>query len=311
VVERVPALRPVDRHERDRPTVLEVDHAAGLYRRPVRRTDGVRQAREVDVELRGKRVLVTGASRGIGRALAVALAGAGAKVAVVARDGAALAALADELGGSAHPADLLDPEQLGHLVHRVEDEAGPVDVLVNNAGLLEAATLWDTDAERLAAQVQLNLTAPLELCRQAIPRMLRRGGGHLVNVASLAALAATPGMTVYAATKAGLAHGASALRSELRGLPIGVTTVMVGGVPTDMLSHGGEYPPFDKAFARLRRTQLVPDTSAEELAAAVVKGVEQDRRTVYLPRRAAPFVAAVELPRKVVQLVLTGVPRRA
>jgi short-subunit dehydrogenase len=262
------------------------------------------------VELRGKRVLVTGASRGIGRALATRIAQAGATVALVARDGAALDALASELGGTAHPADLLDPEQLGRLVHRVEDEAGPVDVLVNNAGLLEAATLWATDAERLAAQVQLNLTAPLELCRQVIPRMLRRGGGHLVNVASLAALAATPGMTVYAATKAGIAHGTSALRSELRGLPIGVTTVMVGGVPTDMLSHGGEYPPFDKAFARLRRIQLVPDTSADDLAVAVVKGIEQGKRTVYLPRRAMPFVAAVEAPRKVIAVALAGVPRR-
>ena len=263
------------------------------------------------MELRGKRVLVTGASRGIGRELASALAGAGAKVALVARDGAALATLADELGGTAHPADLLDPEQLGHLVHRVEDEAGPVDVLVNNAGLLVSTTLWQTDADRLAAQVQLNLVAPLELYRQAIPRMLRRGGGHLVSVASLAALAATPGMTAYAATKAGLAHGTSALRSELRGLPIRVTTVMVGGVPTDMLSHGGEYPPFERSFRRLRRVQLVPDTPADVLAAAVVKGIEQDKRTVYLPRRAMPFVAAVEAPRKIVELVLTGVPRRA
>ncbi len=262
------------------------------------------------MELRGKRVLITGASRGIGRSLATRFAGAGATVALVARDGAALEALAAELGGTAHPADLLDPEQLGRLVHRVEDDTGAVDVLVNNAGLLEASTLWDTDAERLAAQVHLNLVAPLELCRQAIPRMLRRGGGHLVNMGSLAALAATPGMTAYAATKAGLAHGASALRDELKGLPIGVTTVLVGGVPTDMLSHGAGYPPFDRAFRRLRRVQLVPDTPADELAQAVVRGVEQDKRTVYLPRRALPFVAAVEAPRKIVRLVLTGVPRR-
>jgi short-subunit dehydrogenase len=263
------------------------------------------------VELRGKRVLITGASRGIGRSLATHVAAAGGKVAVVARDGAALEALAKELGGTAHPADLLDPEQLGRLVHRVEDDAGPIDVLVNNAGLHHGATLWDTPADRLAAQIQLNLVVPLELCRQAIPRMLRRGGGHLVNVASLAALAATPGMTAYAATKAGLAHGTSALRDELRGLPIGVTTVMVGGVPTDMLSEGEDYVPFHRAFRRLRRIQLVPDTSADDLAVAVVRGIEHDRRTVYLPRRAAAFVAAVEAPRKVVRLALAGVPRRA
>ena len=160
-------------------------------------------------------------------------------------------------------------------------------------------------------QIQLNLTTPLELCRQAVPRMLRRGGGHLVNVASLAALASVPGMTAYAATKAGLAHGTAALRDELKGLPIAVTTVMVGGVPTDMLATGESYEPFHKAFERLRRIQLVPDTAADDLAQAVVKGVERGTHTVYLPRRAAPFVGLVEAPRKIVHVALAGVRRRA
>jgi short-subunit dehydrogenase len=263
------------------------------------------------MELLGKRVLITGASRGIGRSLATAFAGAGATVALVARDGAALESLAAELGGTAHPADLLDPEQLRRLVHRVEDEAGAVDVIVNNAGSASEGPLWESTAEQVEAQLCLNLVAPLELCRQAIPRMLRRGGGHLVNVASLAAIAAVPGMTTYAASKAGLAQGTAALRDELKGLPIGVTTVLVGGVPTDMLATGESYAPFQKAFARLRRIQLVPDTPPDELARAAVRGVERSTRTVYLPRRAAPFVALVEAPRKLVHLALLGVPRRA
>jgi short-subunit dehydrogenase len=262
------------------------------------------------VELRGKRVLITGASRGIGRSLATAFARAGAQVALVARDGAALEAVAGPLGGTTHPADLLDPEQLGRLVHRVEDEAGPVDVLVNNAGIGSNGAHWDTSAEDVASQVHLNLAVPLELCRQAVPRMLRRGGGHLVNVASLAAIASVPGMTTYAATKAGIAHGSAALRDELRGLPIGVTTVLVGGVPTELLAHGEEYRPFARSFARLRRIQLVPDTDPDDLAAAVVHGVERGRSSVYLPRRAAPFVGAVEAPRKIVRLALLGIPRR-
>jgi uncharacterized protein len=270
----------------------------------------LRAAKGAGMELRGKRVLVTGASRGIGRSLATAFAAAGAGVALVARDGVAIKELADRLGGSAHPADLLDPEQLGHLIHRVEDEAGAVDVLVNNAGMAGEGTLWDSRDGEVDAQVRLNLVAPLELCRQAIPRMLRRGGGHLVNIASLAAIASVPGMTTYAATKAGVAHGTAALRDELKGLPIGVTTVMVGGVPTDLLASGEQYPPFHKAFERLRRVQLVPDTPADVLAAAVVQGVQRGRRTVYLPRRALPFVAAVEAPRRIVNLALTGVKRR-
>lgn len=263
------------------------------------------------MELRGKRVLITGASRGIGRSLTTAFADAGATVALVARDRAALEALAGPLGGTAHPADLLDPEQVGRLVHRVEDEAGPIDVLVNNAGLLHAGPLWELTAAQLADQLALNLTVPLELTRQAIPRMLRRGGGHVVNMASLAAIASVSGMTAYSATKAGLAQGTAALREELRGLPIGLTAVLVGGVPTDMLAHGSGYGPFERGFARLRRIHLVPDTDAADLAAAVVQGVERGRPTVYLPRRAAPFVAAVEAPRKLLRLALAGVPRRA
>jgi short-subunit dehydrogenase len=263
------------------------------------------------MDLTGKRVLITGASRGIGRSLAMAFADAGAHVALVARDGAALESLAAQVGGTAHPADLLDAEQRQRLIHRVEDEAGAVDVLVNNAGLAHEGPLWESTAEQVEAQIQLNLTAPLELCRQAVPRMLRRGGGHLVNVASLAALASVPGMTAYAATKAGLAHGSAALRDELKGLPIDVTTVMVGGVPTDMLATGESYGPFHEAFQRLRRIQLVPDTDADELAKAVVRGVQRSSRTVYLPRRAAPFVGLVEAPRKIVHVALAGVRRRA
>jgi short-subunit dehydrogenase len=262
------------------------------------------------MDLQGKRVLITGASRGIGRSIAQAMAGAGARVALVARDGAALESLAGELGGTAHPADLLDADERNGLIQRVEAEAGPIDVLVNNAGLHHGATLWDTSAESVAAQVGLNLLVPLELCRQAIPGMLQRGGGHLVNVASLAAVASTPGMTAYAATKAGLSHGGAALRDELKGLPIAVTTVMVGGVPTDMLEQGEDYPPFHNAFKRLRQVQLAPDTPADKLAAAVVRGVQRGTRTVYLPRRAAPFVGFVEAPRKIVRLALLGVARR-
>ena len=161
------------------------------------------------MELRGKRVLVTGASRGIGRSLATAFAEAGRRRWRWWRATAPPStSLATELGGTAHPADLLDPEQRNRLVHRVEDEAGPDRRAgeQRRAGPRRAAV---GEHRRAAStrQIQLNLTTPLELCRQAMPRMLRRGGGHLVNVASLAALASVPGMTTYAATKAGLAHG--------------------------------------------------------------------------------------------------------
>jgi uncharacterized protein len=264
------------------------------------------------MEVDGKRVLITGASRGIGLALAEAFAGAGATVALVARSEGPLRDVAERLKGTAHPTDLLDPEQVTTVVQRVEDEAGPVDVLVNNAGIGLATALWELPADDIEQTIRLNLTVPLELCRQAIPRMVRRRGGHIVNVASMAAIAAVPGMTAYAGTKAGLFHATSALRMELAGLPVGLTSVLVGPVPTDLLQAGeSTYPPMKRGFDRMRRLQLMPDTPADTLAAAVVKGVVKDRRTVYLPLRAAVFVAAVEGPRRFVDLALTGVPRRA
>ena len=86
---------------------------------------------------------------------------------------------------------------------------------------------------------------------------------------------------------------------------------MVGGVPTDMLEQGEGYAPFHQAFRRLRRIQLAPDTPADKLAAAIVQGVRRGTSTVYLPRRAAPFVGLAEAPRKIVKLALAGIPRRA
>jgi short-subunit dehydrogenase len=264
------------------------------------------------MQIGGKRVLITGASRGIGQALAEAFAGAGATVALAARSEEPLRELAAQLGGTAHPTDLLDPAQAATLVQRVEDEAGPVDVLVNNAGIGAPGALWELPADEIERTVRLNLTVPLELCRQAIPRMLRRGGGHIVNVASMAAIGSVPGMTHYAGTKAGLAHATEALHIDLRGLPIGLTKVLVGPVPTDLLSAGeAGYLPTHRGFQRFRHLQLMPDTPAERLADAVVTGVQKGRRTVYLPRRAGVLVAMVDGPRRFSELLLTGVPRRA
>src|SRR5436305_3169508 len=99
------------------------------------------------MELAGRRVLITGAARGIGQALAERFTAAGARVALVARSEGPLKELADRLGGTAHPADLCDPEQLAGLVERVEADGGPVDVLVNNAGIDKAGFLVDMSAD--------------------------------------------------------------------------------------------------------------------------------------------------------------------
>ena len=155
------------------------------------------------MEIRGKRVLITGASRGIGESLAYAFAEAGATVALVARTKDAIETLAAALGGTAHVADLSDPTQVATLIERVEDEAGPIDVLVNNAGLGTGGDFATAPADMLRQVTQVNYLAPAELSRQVIPRMLQRGGGHIVNVSSMAGSSPLPGLAVYSASKAG------------------------------------------------------------------------------------------------------------
>src|SRR3954469_24897502 len=112
------------------------------------------------MELAGRRVLITGASRGIVQALAERFTAAGARVALVARSEGPLKELADRLGGTAHPADLAEPDQVGELLHRVEGDGGPVDVLVNNAGIGVAGSFEGASAEDVRFVYQVNLLSP-------------------------------------------------------------------------------------------------------------------------------------------------------
>lgn len=263
------------------------------------------------MDLQGRRVLVTGASRGIGEATARAFAAAGATVALVARDAARLTALADELGGSAHPCDLTDAAATAELVPTVEAEAGPIDVLVNNAGLAPGGFFPDLDPVELEAAYRVNLLAPVELCRAVLPAMLQRGRGHLVNVSSLAGVAAYPGMAVYASTKAGLTQFTEVLALDLKGLPVGTTVVQLGPIPTDMLDHVNDYAPTRDSFDRGYRLRLIVDIPREQVADAIVDAVRRDRSHVRLPRRAAAFPLLAEAPRRISDLLLTGVRHQA
>ena len=262
------------------------------------------------MELRGKRVLITGASRGIGESLARAFAGAGATVALVARTEEAIRALAAELGGTAHPADLSDPKQVAILISHVEDEAGPVDVLVNNAGVGTPGAFTDAPDDDLRRVTEVNYLAPAELCRQAIPRMLRRGGGHIVNISSNAGCAVVPGLVAYSASKAALSHFTAGLRADLRGFPIGITLVELGPIPTDMLAGTEDYEPTAKSFERFYRTRLMVQVPREKVAAEVVEAVRKGRRHVRLPKRAVLAPLLSEAPRRSMELLLTGVPHQ-
>jgi short-subunit dehydrogenase len=148
----------------------------------------------------------------------------------------------------------------------------------------------------------------MELSRQVIPRMLeRRRGGHIVNISSLSACGQYPGLTVYSATKAGLSHFTAGLRADLRGLPINTTLVEMAGVPTDMLDNVNDYQPTADSFARGYKLHLVTDTPLATIADATVDAVRKDRRHVRYPKRAIAFPLLSEAPRRITELILTGV----
>jgi uncharacterized protein len=263
------------------------------------------------MELRGKRVLITGASRGIGESLAHAFAGAGATVALVARNQDALEAIVAQLGGTAHAADLADPTQVAVLIPEIEDEVGPIDVLINNAGIENPGSFIDAPADEVRRVTQVNYLAPAELCRQAIPRMLRRGGGHIVNVSSMGGVMALPGVVTYCASKAALNHFTAGLRADLRGLSIGTTLVELGPIPTDMLAQGYDYEPTGSAFQRAYRLRVGVDVPRERVASEIVRAVQKGRRHVRLPKRGAFFPLLAEIPRRATELLLTGIPHQA
>lgn len=262
------------------------------------------------MELQDSKVLITGASRGIGRELATAFASAGAAPVLVARDETGLAEVAAMTGGVPLPADLNDPVDVGTLWSRAEAAVGPISVLVNNAGVGEPANFADSDWLTIERTMQVNVLAPMRLCRDAVASMQFRGRGHLVNMSSLAGVAATPGLAAYSASKAALSHFTGVLRAELSGLPIGTTLVELGPVPTNMLRHVKEHQPTELSFRRMYRLGLLVDTPASTVATAVVDAVRSGSAHVRLPRRAASLALLAEAPRAASRLALLRVPRR-
>lgn len=223
-------------------------------------------------------VVITGASAGIGAGIARELARAGASLTLVARRRELLERLAAEVGVPCHlvPRDLSEPST--DWLREAEAALGPVDVLVNNAGVELVARYDETDMARAERLLRLNLHVPLALTRAVLPGMLARGRGTIVDVASVAALAPMRGYVVYAASKAGLAAASEALRGELRGTGVHVVTVYPGPIHTD-LGHA--------AVADLEPSpwvDRVPWGTTEGLARLVRRAIERRRARVIYPR---------------------------
>jgi short-subunit dehydrogenase len=251
------------------------------------------------MQLRGRRVLVTGGSRGIGAALARGLHERGAQLALVARPSEELTTVAAELGAAAYPCDLSDLSALPGLVERVEAD-GPVDVLVNNAGVSNVGWFLDRTPAEIDQVLTVNLLAPVHLCRLLLPRMLERGRGHVVNISSMAGVIAPPGLASYSASKAGLSHFTAGLRADLRDTPLRFTTVHLGSVSTDMDEEARSYGPMRELAAKSGGRDI---TAMPVFVSAVLDAIENDRPEVRVPAVMAPLAMAAELPRKVGRLI--------
>lgn len=263
------------------------------------------------MDVDGRHVVITGASRGLGAALADAFAAKGARLTLVARSADQLAQVAGRTGGSALVADLADPAQVDGLMHRIEAQHGPVDVLVNNAGIDLTGPFTGMPMSDVQRMVQLNAITVAELTRQVLPGMVERGGGHVVQVSSLAGTGTFPGISVYGGTKAFVTHMTAGVRLEMKGLPIGLTVVETGLItPTDMADSVLSYPPTRASFRRFYKLGALADANVEKVAAKTVAAVEKGKRTVRLPARAFLFPMLTNLPRRIVELYLMGVPRR-
>ena len=221
------------------------------------------------MELAGKNVLLSGATGGLGRAMALALAGRGAVLVLSSRRPEALEELVRLLPGDGHRAavaDLAEPEG----AERLAADAGRVDVLVANAGLPGTGRLEAFSADELGRVLRVNLEAPIRLAHELVPAMQERGSGHLVFVSSLSGKAVSPRASLYSATKFGLRGFALSLREDLWKHGIGVSIVSPGFVrEAGMFHDSGAKPP--PGFGT---------TTPEEVADGVITAIQRNRHEV-------------------------------
>ena len=220
--------------------------------------------------LRGQKVLITGASRGLGRALAEGFAREGCRLILVARSGKLLTDLRDDLVDrhsiecEVRTGDITSGEYLDDLC-RFAAESAP-DILVNNAGRLSMDRLEDAEPERIRSVIDLNLTAPVFLTRALIPGFRNRRSGTIVNINSIAGKKPAADHTVYTATKFGLRGFAEALREETLGTGIRILNIYPGKMETDLFIDDGK---------TLDSRSFMPPA---EIARYIISLVKMDRR---------------------------------
>jgi short-subunit dehydrogenase len=227
----------------------------------------------------GTRALVTGASRGIGRALAERLADRGATVGLLARSASELEALADALPGKhvvLGGVDVGDRSSVEGAVGSFVEQAGGIDLVIANAGLTHYELVRDQSVEHIEEMTRVNWLGTVYTVKAALPTLLEQGSGHVVVVSSGAGHRSFPQAAVYGATKAAQRMFGEALRHELAGTGVSLTIVYPGEIATSLHDHEKErMPPWYRGG---------PDAApARTMADKIIAGVESDARSVYYP----------------------------
>jgi len=244
------------------------------------------------MELTGKRVLITGAARGMGKEEALAFAREGAEVVLTDIDREGVTGAVEELRSIGYKAscfdfDVSDREACFELARRVSDEVGPVDVLVNNAGVVVCDHVLNLSEHDLRRMMDVNYFGMVWMMQAFVPGMVKRGSGHVVNVCSSAGKIGVPGIGGYCATKFAAIGVTDSIRPELKRSGVRFTIVNPGYVNTGMF--GGSKVPFITRW-------LKPAT----VAAAMVTAVKKNYAEICVPRfwvRVATFVRGLCLPR--------------
>lgn len=224
-------------------------------------------------QISGKVIGITGAGRGIGKATARMLTQRGAKVAIGDIDVDVAEATAAELGPNcvALRLDVTDRSSVDGFVDQIEERLGPIDVMINNAGIMPTVRFLEETEESIQRQFAINVFGVINGIRAVTPRMLARGSGHIVNTASTAGKFGVPGIATYCSTKHAVVGLCDSLRAELRDTPVDLSVVMPVIVRTELTDGVPE-------------TRGVKALQPEDVAASIVEAIETRRYEVWCPR---------------------------
>jgi 3-oxoacyl-[acyl-carrier protein] reductase len=186
------------------------------------------------IDLTDQVAVVTGGSRGIGRAIATVLRGAGARVALIARNSTSVVQAADEIGGLGIAADVADVKDVDRAVQQIEEELGPVDILVNNAGVTRDGLLARMSQDDWDTVLNVNLKGAFNMTKRVTRPMMKRRSGRVINVTSIVGLMGNAGQANYAASKAGMIGLTKAIARELASRNVLVNAIAPGFIDTEM-----------------------------------------------------------------------------